>query len=236
MDTAPAAASPVLSETAEPPPPVFGAPEGITGVVFLGAGAAVLPAEPLDEVSPPIGTATVVPPDLLVAGVAAAVGFDLVAGAEVDIPAMPGIPDMSMPDIDELDPALAFAVGMATAVVLPPDAAAELAFEVGTATATVLPPEVAGTELALAVAAGIGTATVLPPAAEVAAALASGVAAAVGAEVSAGAAEAAGAADGTVPLFAHSPIRDRTPARTAIAMIAPTTQELLLGWSSPESG
>ncbi len=106
--------------------------------------------------------------------------------------------------------------------------------------------------VALAGAGGRVTATVLPPlpllldaaadeaaaagAAEEAAAAgaAEESAAAVGWSVAVGEAEGEAAVE-EVSFWDHSPISDNTPARTAIAMIAPITQDVLLVSPSPVS-
>jgi hypothetical protein len=85
-------------------------------------------------------------------------------------------------------------------------------------------------------AGGRVTATV-PPALPVGLLLAVGdwVAAGTGAAGAPEEAAAGAPAVFDVSFWDHSPMRDSTPARTAIAMIAPTTQDVLLGCSSPLS-
>jgi hypothetical protein len=252
MATAPAAASALLSETEEPPPPVLGAPAGTAPPDFADEPPALVSLELLDfavlEEPPAVlgGTATVEPPLLtLLAGVAVADGsaaaepvpLDLAADeslldlleplldppVEVSIFMPGGMADMSVPDA-EWD---AFAVGAVTATVLPPEEddepveeAADVDFAVGSVTTVVLPPEEDDEPVEEEADVDLALGRLVAPV----------LLAPVGTSVGALVAVAAGAPALDVVSFCdHRPISESTPARTAIAMIAPTTQDVLFG-------
>jgi hypothetical protein len=255
MATAPAAASALLSETEEPPPPVLGAPVGTAPPDFADEPPALAVLEVLEE--PPAvlgGTATVEPPLFaLLAGVAVADGSAAVEPVPLDLAAdespldlleplldppvevsmfMPGgMAVTSVPDAEWDALGVDFAVGAVTATVLPPEEddepveeEADVDFAVGRVTTVVLPPEEADEpveeEADVDFAVGRLVATVLLAPVE----------AAVGTSVGALVAVAAGAPALDVVSFCdHRPISESTPARTAIAMIAPTTQDVLFG-------
>jgi hypothetical protein len=205
------------------------------------------------------GTATVDPP-LPDFGVAVAVDelpdklppedeFIFMPGM-LSIPVMLPVEEFDEPE--ELEPLLgaalwrgaaeADAAGAGTATVLPPldlvlddeededdvedaEPLADVDLAGGSVTATVLPP--LPVDFVVAEAAGLADACET-----VAEALG---AAAVGAAEAPLEEEAGAPALLDVSFWDHSPISDNTPARTAIAMIAPTTQDVLLGCSSPPS-
>jgi hypothetical protein len=233
METAPPTTSASLSETAEPPPPVLGAPAGMAPPPLVELLEP--PDDEPDELAAPLEPAA--PPDLgaeVAAGVLVDFGAEVAAGVLVDFGAEVAEDEPLPEEEDEPDeeaPVSIFMPGgmlpMSVPDVLPVD-------EDEPDDETLL----AGVGLA---AGGRVTATVLPPLPPLAAALpveAAGLAAAEasGDAVSVGAAVAAGEpAVEVVSFWDHRPIRDRTPARTAIAMIAPITQDVLLVSPSPVS-
>gem|GEM_PF-6677212 len=256
---APAGTGALVGAAAAPPvvvPPVVVPPVVVPPVVAvdfgeaLGVGVAVVLAE---DVAGGSVTATVPAPPVPVDALDLGVGLvELKPGAPTGMRVVPlGV--LASAEADALAVGFAEAVfvgaaveaaadglavdgGSVTATVVPPPAAPALvdALVVGAADVTAAPPPplvAAGLADGLAVAPGSPTATVLPAEAG----LGLPVDGAVGLGVSVVAAAGADDAVDEVSFCDHSPISESTPARTAIAMIAPTTHEVLFGASSPDA-